>query len=287
MRDPWTRADQLASIGSFILAAITFFVGTLVGQGWLIIASFVILFIALGILFLMVRNNRKTLREQYRFLDGEGFTPFPLSGQGVPLEPFSVMGAPNGSIILGGVPFKVETREHGALMITVKPTPTNEAAVRDLNVRCANVVSVYFLISADWAIKSWQGARPGEGWDEKIIGQITLTFRDGTRQEQELRLGHHLRDTSVGNQPWAVDQIRSKQTRQVWLSSDERFALDMLRIDIEGGPKHLENIRIIGKLEVAAVPRVSLQASGTEEASEPRLPGVKILGVTCWSAEEK
>ena len=286
MRDPWTRADQLASIGSFFVAVIGL-VGAFAGQGWLVIVSFVVLLIAIGFLIFLVRKNRKILHERHRFLDGQGFTPFPLNEQGIPLEPFSVMGAPNGSIILGGVPFKVETREHGALMTMVKPTSTNEAAVRDLNVRCANVVSVYFLISADWAIKSWQGARPGEGWDEKIIGQITLTFRDGTRQEQELRLGHHLRDTSVGNQPWAVDQIRSKQTRQVWLSSDERFALDMLRIDIEGSPKHLENIRIIGKLEVAAVPRVSLQASGTEEASEPRLPGVKILGVTCWSVEEK
>lgn len=286
MRDPWTRGEQLATIGSFIIAVIGL-ISALAGQGWLVVVSFVVLLIAIGFLIFLVRKNRKILRERHRFLDGEGFTPFPLSEQRVPLEPFSVMGAPNGSIVLGGVLFKIETREHGALMIMVRPTPTNEATVRDLNVHCANVVSVYFLISADWAIKSWQGARPGEGWDEKIIGQITLTFRDDTRQEQEIRLGHHLRDTSVGNQPWAVDQIRSKQTKQVWLSSDEQFALDMLRIDVRGGPKHLEGIRVIAKLEVAAVPNVSTRVSGTGEVLEPRLPGVKILGVTCWSTEEK
>lgn len=287
MRDPWARADQLASIGSFALAAITFLAGTLAGQGWLIITSFVILLVAIGILFLIVRNNRKTLREQHRFLNGEGFTSFPLSEQEISLQPFSVMGAPNSSIILGGVPFKIETREHGALMAMVGPTLTNEARVLDLNTRCSKVDSIFFLVSAGWAVKSWQGAKPGEGWDEKVIGQIILTFRDGTKQEQELRLGHHLRDTSVGNQPWAVDQIRDKHTSQVWLSSDEQFALDMLRIKVKGGPNHLENIRIIAKLKVEVVPRIFMRASPAGDATESRLPEIKILGVTCWSAEEK
>ena len=286
MRDSWTRADQLASVGSFIVAVIGL-VGAFAGQGWLVVASFVILLIAIGFLVFLVRNNRKTLREQKRFLNGEGFTTFPLGNQEVSLEPFSVMGAPNSFTTLGGVPFQIETKDYGAFMAIVRPTPTNEARVLDLNIPCTNVVSVYLLISTDYGVKSWKGARPGEGWDEKVVGQITLTFRDGTKQEQELRLGHHLRDTSVGNQPSAVDQIRSNQTRQIWLSSDEQFALDMLGIDVEGGPRHLEYIRVIAKLEVDEVPRITVRAPGTEEAAEPRLPGIKILGVTCWSAEEK
>lgn len=280
MRDPLTRAAQLAAVGSFIIAAIGL-VGALAGKGWLVILAFTILPLTIALLIFLVRRNQKTVREQQRFLAEQGFTEFPLGKQGLKLQALSVMGAPNGFTNLGGVPFQIETQDHGALMAAVAPTPENEARVLDLNIRCTKVASVFFLIIADYGVKSWRGAGPGEGWDEKVIGHITLTFSDGTEQEQELRLGHHLRDTCPGNQPWAIDQIRSDQTRQVWLSRDKQFALDMLRIDVEDDAKNLESIRILAKLEVDVVPQVSMKDRAA------KLPGIRILGVTCWSTEER
>lgn len=247
MLDPLARADQLASVGSFIVAVIGL-IGVLAGQGWLVILAFIILLLAIALLIFLIRRNQKALREQQRFLDEQDFTPFRLSKQRLALQPLSVMGAPNGFMNLGGVPFQIETQDHGALMAMVAPTPENEAGVLDLSTPCTKVASVFFLIIADYAVKSWRGAGPGEGWDEKVLGHIILTFSDGTKQEQELRLGYHLRDTCVGNQPWAIDQIRSEQSRQVWLSHDKQFALDMLRIDVEDGAKDLESIRILAKL---------------------------------------
>lgn len=287
MRDPLVRADQLASVGSFIIALIGL-VGALAGQGWLAVLAFVILLFAMWVLIFLVHRNRKIFRAQRLFLDEQGFKPFPLSEQRLTLQPLSVMGAPNGFTNLGGVPFQIETQDQGALMAVVAPTRENEARVLDLSTPCTQVASVFFLISADYGVKSWHGAKPGEGWDEKVIGHITLTFSDGTKQEQELRLGHHLRDTCPGNQPWAIDQIRSDQTRQVWLSHDKQLALDMLRIDVEDGDKSLESIRILAKLEVDVVPQVSfMEGAGEGEIRESKLPGIKILGVTCWSVQER
>lgn len=284
MRDPLVRADQLASVGSFVVAVIGL-IAALAGQGWLAVLAFTILLLAIGFLAFTVHRNRKDLREQQRFLAEQGFITFPLGEQKIELQPLSVMGSPNGFTNLGGVPFVITAQDHGALMALVAPTPKNEARVLDLNTKCAKVASVFILISTDYGVKSWAGAKPGEGWDEKVIGRITLMFSDGTTQEQGLRLGHHLRDTCVGNQPWAVDQIRSDRTRQVWLSSDEKFALDMLRIDVDDRAKELQNIRVLAKLEVAIVPQVSMKATSDGQVTEPRLPGIKILGVTCWSPD--
>ncbi len=283
MNDSWTRADQIASVVSAI-AAVIGLIGAIAGLNWLAIIAFMVLCIVAGFLAVLLYRNRKEMKGKKRFLAEQGFTPFPLGKQKLTLQPFSVPGAPNGFINLGGVPFQIETQDHGALMAMIAPTSDNEARVLDHSTPCPQTASIFFLISADYGLKSWQGAKPREGWDEKVIGRITLTFHGGEKQEQELRLGHHLRDTYPGNQPWAVDQLRSDQTKEVWLSQDGQFALDMLQINVENGPKRLEGIRILAKLEVPEVPRVSL-LQGASAAGEPKLPGIKILGVTCWSTD--
>lgn len=275
--DEWLdKGDKLASIGSFLLALIAL----LIGRSWTVALLLFALGLAIAALIIFLRRERALIRERERFITGKGFQPVRLdNNQSFALTRLGhIVGAPFGRVRLGCVPFEILDHDGGIQIMEVRPGPNNTLNTVEIRVEVGQVKSVFFLINANYGLKSWVGAQPGEGWDEKVVGRLQLEFRDGSRQEQVLRLGHHLRDTHVGNQPWAVDQVRREQTREVWLAPDQHIALDLLRIDIPN-PKFLRRILVSAQLEVDQPRQVALNGQPIN------FPIIRIYGVTCWTTQ--
>jgi hypothetical protein len=275
--DEWLdRGDKLASIGSFLLALIAL----LLGRSWTVTLLLFALGLAIAALIIFLRREREQVRERERFIAGKGFRAVRLDT----MQPFTLTqlghtdGAPFGQVWLGSVPFEILAESGGVRVLQVDPGPDNILKTLEIRVGIDQVKSVFFLINTSYGLKSAQGARPGEGWDEKVVGRLQFEFRDRSSQEQELRLGHHLRDYNVGNQPWAVDQLRNDQAREVWLAPDQGVALDLLRVDI-AKPKFLHRIIVSAQLEVEQPRQVALDGQPIS------FPVIRIFGVTCWTTQ--
>jgi hypothetical protein len=162
---------------------------------------------------------------------------------------------PSGWILLGGVPFEIMSGPEGfPLVALIEPTLANEPISLTISQEVERVRQIHLLITASYAIKLILGYEPGEGWDGKVCGKILIDYEDGTSQEQELRLGYHIRDWDYGNRPWAVDALRSEQARQVWHSSDNQCTLDLLSVPMKNGPKTVTSVRLVAQMEQGLAP---------------------------------
>jgi hypothetical protein len=275
--DEWLdKGDKVASIGSFFLALIAL----LAGRDWSIVLLLFALGLSIAALIILLRRERTRTRERDQFIAGKGFKLVRLDNN----QPFTLTqlgrldSVPFGRVWLGSVPFEIPAKNGGMQVLQVDPGPSNILKTLEIRVQVDQVKSVFFLINTAYGLKSWKGAHPGEGWDEKIIGRLQFEFQDGSNQVQELRLGHHLRDYNVGNQPSAVDQLRSDQAREVWLAPDQRVALDLLRVDI-AKPKFLHRIIVSAQLGVEQPKQVTLDGQPIS------FPVIRIFGVTCWTTQ--
>ncbi len=192
---------------------------------------------------------------------------------------------PKGMIWLRWVKFFIAHQQDdngsAAKVISVRPTPQNEASLVDIPVDIDRVSEVYLLITTGYGVKSFRGALPGDGWDEKLAGHIELIFGDSSKQESQLRLGHNIREFTFGNQPWAIDALREEGSTsfQVWHSSQKECTLDMLAIKVEGQPKRLDRIRIVAQMEKGAKP-IAFQDSGGV-IHGPAYPAIHVFAITC------
>lgn len=275
--DEWLdKGDKVASIGSFFLALIAL----LVGKDWSIVLLLFALGLSIAALIILLQRERTQTRERDQFIAGKGFKLVRLDNN----QPFTLTqlgrldGAPFGRVWLGSVPFEILAENGGMQVLQVDPGPSNILKTLEIRVGIDQVKSVFFLINTSYGLKSAQDTRPGEGWDEKVVGRLRFEFQDGSAQEQELRLGHHLRDYNVGNQPWAVDRLRSDQAREVWLAPDQRIALDLLRVDMARS-KFLHRIIVSAQLEVEQPRPVRLDGQPIS------FPVIRIFGVTCWTTQ--
>jgi len=270
------KGDKIGGIGSFILALIALFTGKSLAVVLLFLALAVLLFL----LIVLLRRERSRLQEREQFIAGKGFKLVSFKDN----QTFSlarlgpITSAPFGRTWMGCVPFEILAEKDGLQFIEVKPKPNNAPDISEIRVEIDRVDKVFLLINAGFGLKSWNQAQPGEGWDEKVIGRLHFEFGDGSNQKQELRLGHHLRDLAIGNQPYAVDRLRSEQTREVWLSPQRDLALDCLQIEFSK-PRFLCQVIVSAKLEVDQPPQVAFEG-------EPiGFPFIRIFGITCWTVD--
>ena len=234
------------------------------------------------------------LKELQSFLVGENFKSVSLDLEGfhcmypeaknkklVPYRNLTTEGfnyrreLPRGHIRLI-VPFDIvvdpeDNGDRGTVGIFLEPTSKNEEQSFTNRARVEKVKSVFILLTASYGLTTWKGCK---------IGEILLHFEDDSSpQSLSLHLGHEIRDwwpwnkRSVGREPGPVDQCTSPAVTEVWHSSDRQAVLDILRIDIDGGPKKLESITFKARLE-----------SVDWNKHLPDLPGLQILGITCWVA---
>jgi len=277
--DEWLdKGDKLASIGSFVLALIAL----LMGKSLAIVLLLVALGLVIVALIFLLRRERNRVKERERFIAGAGFQVVQLDENQtfglISNEP--VFGFPSGRVWLGCVPFEILAQDGNVQIVRAEPGPNNAPQIIEIKVQLDRVKTVFFLINTGLGLKSWSGAKPGEGWDEKVVGRIQFEFQDDSTFVQELRLGHHLRDSNVGNQPWAVDQLRSEQAREVWLMPSQHYALDMLQVNFSK-PRYLRRIWVSAQLETEQVqfPQILFQ----EKPIGP--PFILIYGVTCWTVQ--
>ena len=109
--------------------------------------------------------------------------------------------------------------------------------------------------------------RDQQNFEGKPIGEIRLRFSDDTYDNIPIRLGVEIREWVSGDATWDVATTAS-EAEEVWRSSDGRCSLDMIRIEIKGGPKNVKELTVIG--ECKWLP---------DDYSEP-LPSIRISGVT-------
>jgi len=197
--------------------------------------------------------------DQYLNLEPAGeriFESIPLP-QTLNLSELQHSELPSGWILLGGIPFEIRPGpQKFPLVALIEPTLKNESVSFTISQKVERVCQLHLLITASYAIKLILGYESGEGWDGKICGKILADFEDGTSQEQELRLGYHLRDWDFGNRPWAVDALRSGQARQVWHSSDNLCTLDLLSVFVKDGPKTVTSVRLVVQMEQGLAPAI-------------------------------
>ena len=240
------------------------------------------------VLVVVVWRQRSRLRDVEALKAGLGLHEIRLDELELDLVPVSHPELPRGQVWLRWAKFHIASAQDGtsaAMVAVVRPTAENKAGLLDVGVGLDGVSEVYLLATVDYGVKSYRGALPGAGWDEKRVGHIELVFADGSKQEHELRLGHDIRDFSYGNQPWAIDSLRKEGATsfQVWHSSLNDFTLDLVVIEVRGKPKRLDKIRIEAQMEEGLEP-VALR-KGEEVLNEPAYPAIWVFGLTCRTTD--
>ena len=176
---------------------------------------------------------------------------------------------PRGKIWLGDVLFEIAGKEHtGELMgISVTPDRANHAKVRTIVEQVDSVIEIDVIVSAGNAHKFEPSDKvPFEG---KRIGRIELHFEGVPSQIVDLILGRNIREWAIKN-PGVVDTFSDKIAMQnVWQSLNGRFIQDMLRIPVQGGPKRLVRIKIVGEFGED----VSLR--------EGNFPTIQVAAISC------
>jgi hypothetical protein len=188
---------------------------------------------------------------------------------------------PKGWVNLGGTAFQLQEKDGRAAGWAVRPSPQNEPRVISIPVGLENVSTVLMLITAGWGLKRIEGL--ADGWEGEQIGVVQLCFKDADPQEQPLILGDNIRDWAIGNTEWAVAETTDPNVFPVWISPGGGSAIDLLRIDVEGGPKTLEKIEILAQmvsLKGQALRPVELR-EGDKQLAPPSFAIIQISGITC------
>lgn len=189
---------------------------------------------------------------------------------------------PKGWVNLGGVQFQLQPTEDGrAVGLAVRPSPQNEPETISVPVGLANVSSVFMLITTGWGLKRIEGL--SDGWEGEQVGVVRLCFEDGSQQEQQLVLGDNIRDWAIGTVEWAVIETIAPNTIPVWVSPTGGAALDLLRIDVDSGPKTLERIEIVAhmmSLKGQTLRPVALR-EGDKQIAPPSFAIIQVSGITC------
>jgi hypothetical protein len=282
-------------IASVIVLIIIPAIAQFLGQNlWITVAVFFAVLVA-TILLLFLLKARGELKDLQSFLAGENFKPISLDLEGFRSKypeakekkyvPYRNLTAerflnyrrelPRGHIRLV-VPFDIvvdpeDNGDRGAVGIFLEPTSRNDEQSFTNGARVEEVKSVFILLTANNGLTTWKGCK---------IGEILLHFEgDSSPRSLSLHLGHEIRDWwpwnkgQVGIEPGPIDQCTSPAVIEVWHSSDRQVVLDMLRIDVDGEPKKLESITFKARLQ-----------SVDWNKHLPDLPGLQILGITCWIA---
>lgn len=271
-------------ISGFIYLILSFFFGWIVQlvSGNILAGLSTALFVLALILGIMFLWQRSRLEDLNAFKAGRDFHIVCLDK--IRLAPMIHPELPKGLVWLRWVKFFIESSQDNtgtiAKVVSVRPTATNDANLVDIPIRLERVSEVYLLITADYGVKSFKGALPGDGWDEKLAGHIELIFEDRSKQEFELRLGHDIRDFYFGNQPWAIDALRKEDDTsfQVWHSSKKECTLDMIVIKVKGRPKLLDKIRLVAQMEQGAKP---IAYQDGKILHPPAYPAIQVFGITC------
>lgn len=168
-----------------------------------------------------------------------------------PLKYYNWPYSPIGLSPFLGIPFFLapvqdgDGKPAGHLVIDLQPLYGNQPKIETIQVRAENVERIHFLLSA------------GHGWRVhkdiqflfKSIGIIRLEFADNTEQKINLVLGKNIREWAFGNSPHLVTEIDISLSKPAWLSHDGMRRIDMMSVDIDGGPKTIKTIRVEAKFD--------------------------------------
>jgi hypothetical protein len=180
--------------------------------------------------------------------------------------------SPTGLSVYYQIPFLLfpvidmaDNKPLGHATLTVQPSPQNVAAIIEIAASEKNVSKVHFLLSA------------GHGWREheglaflyRRIGHIELQFSNGSSQRVDMVLGKNIREWAFGNSPNLVTEIDTAQTIPAWLSHDSTKRFDLMTISIQGSPKDLRSITVVGHFE------------DDHPGKEFPTPSINVSAITC------
>lgn len=154
----------------------------------------------------------------------------------------------------------------GHRIIEVHPHhPKDEIAKSIRPAEVKNATSIYVLLSAG----DTRRTRGGEKFDGKEIGYLIICFyTDEEPQTVSLRLGIEVREWVSGEE--GLDVVKEAiEAEQVWISEDKRHTIDMIRVNIEGGPKDVSELVVVGTC-----------STWLSEDYKDALPSIRISGVT-------
>jgi len=125
-------------------------------------------------------------------------------------------GGPTGSVSLGGHTFDLSAGNLASL--------ANGQSV-SFSGSWANATGAYLLLNS---------ANTYLWYDQTVVGNVTLTFSDGTTQSTDLMVGSNLREWRTGA-GFTVNLITDPAAAQVWSGTDGSAAvIDMLSISLTG-----------------------------------------------------
>lgn len=188
-------------------------------------------------------------------------------------HPYPRQDAPRGHVWLRGVKFTItecpyvaddKVTYQGIRGLRVQPNRSNVADIKEVDIHVESVNAVFMLIVAGHSYKRQENLQ----FENNEIGRIELHFREGPFQPQPLILGGNIREWAFKTKG-VVGTLSDDATVQIWEPLDGWCTLDMLRIEIEGGPKTLERIRIIGKF------------GGEGTLQRAPFPAIHVCAITC------
>jgi len=169
--------------------------------------------------------------------------------QQYPLKYYSWPYAPTGLTTFHGIPFflqPVQTSDGspaGHVVIDLQPIRGNHPKSETLQVRTENVSRIHFLLSAGHGWRVHEGVQ----FLYQQIGLVEMAFAGGTQQTINLVLGNNIREWAFGNSPHLVTELDIALTKPAWLSHDRARRIDLMSVDILGGPKTINTIRVEAK----------------------------------------
>jgi hypothetical protein len=206
---------------------------------------------------------------------GEGFEPIPFESAEAD-RPYNYPLSPTGRVILGKEKIPFILLEHrsgqGHRVVEVQPKHVRgqvEKAIKPAEVR--NVVALHVLLSAGDAHRT----RGSERFEGKEIGRLMIRFYgDVGTQIVSLRLGIEIRDWVSGETRPGYNVVSTaSHAEEVWQSLDHRHTLDMIRIEIDNGPKDILDLSIVA------------DCLWLPESYKESFPSIRISGVTYQIAQ--
>ena len=222
-------------------------------------------------------TTHKNIEQEWLTRVKDGFEPIRFETPASD-HPFGYPLAPINRVLLGKERIPFLLIEHpsgqGHRVIEVKPRHARDQVAKDIKpAEVRNVTSLYVLLSAGDTSRTRDGIRFGS----KEIGRLVIQFHgESEPQIIPLWLGINIREWVSGETRLGFDVVaQAAAAEEVWQSLDHRHTLDMIKVDIEDGPKDVLNLFVVGECNW-----LTGDFKGT-------LPSVRISGVTYRLAEPR
>lgn len=144
------------------------------------------------------------------------------------------------------VPFQLETGADRAAILGIdlrSVPPTARKPSLDIMPGAQGANCAYILLTASNGYRDKNGVK----FEGRKIGSLVFYFDMGDPKPVRLFLGQNIREWAIKNEN-VVSELTDPNVEQIWHSADERFTLDMLRVDF-GEPRNVLKLCVVAECE--------------------------------------